>query len=71
MKFCGTQYFPQKHTKLLSTMFGLSFEQIHNMVQQFDKQYFSTVKLNIDELLEDLCDLTPLLLLDVDQLKVS
>lgn len=31
------QYFPQKHIKLLNTMFGLSFEQIHNMVQQSDK----------------------------------
>lgn len=37
-------------------MFGLSFEQICDTVQQ----YFSTVKLNIDELLKDLCDLTSL-----------
>lgn len=56
MKFCDVQYFPQNHIKLLNTMFGLSFEQICDMVQQ----YFSTVKLNIDELLKDLCDLTSL-----------
>lgn len=60
MKFYDTQHFPQKHVKLLNTMFGLSSEQIRYMVQQFDKQYFSTVKLNIDELLKDLCDLTSL-----------
>lgn len=60
MKFCDTQHFPQVHIKLLNTMFGLSSEQIRYMVPQFDKQYFSTVKLNIDELLKDLCDLTPL-----------
>lgn len=60
MKFCDMQYFSQKHIKLLNAMFGLSFEQIHNMVQQYDKQYFSTIKLNIVELLKDWCDLTPL-----------
>lgn len=54
------QYFPQKHIKLLNTMFGPNFEQIHSMVQQFEKQYFSTVKLIIDEILKDLCELTPL-----------
>lgn len=41
-------------------MFGPNFEQIHSMVQQFDKQYFSTLKLIIDEVLKDLCELTPL-----------
>lgn len=41
-------------------MFDLSFVEIHDIVTHFDKQYISFVKLNIDELIKDLCDLIPL-----------